>query len=180
MLLPIQKTQMPSRLYVFALAVVTATALIHGCALVPAPTMPASDVAIMETVVPDRQAILTAAVNNNSAAKATIRPVVTGKASWYGPGFRGKKTASGEIYDDSKLTAAHKSLPLGSKAKVTNLSNGKTVDVEINDRGPFVEDRIIDLSQAAARALGMIHRGIAKVRVDLIGGQSGIKLGRVE
>ena len=130
--------------------------------------------------MPERQAILEAAVNNNSTAKATLRPVVTGKASWYGPGFHGKKTASGEIFDDSKLTAAHKSLPLGSKAKVTNLSNGKTVDVEINDRGPFVEDRIIDLSQAAARALGMIHRGIAKVRVDLIGNQSGIKLGRVE
>jgi rare lipoprotein A len=100
----------------------------------------------------------------NSAPK--ISPVNMGHASWYGPGFVGKKTASGDIFDDTKLTAAHKTLPLGSKAKVTNLNNGRSVRVEINDRGPFVGNRIIDLSKAAAHALGMVEDGVVQVRVD--------------
>jgi rare lipoprotein A len=91
-----------------------------------------------------------------------------GTASWYGPRFHGKKTASGEIYNQNKLTAAHKTLPLGSKARVTNLDNGSAVEVVINDRGPFVEGRIIDLSRAAARALGFVESGTAPVRVELI------------
>lgn len=98
--------------------------------------------------------------------KRAKETVATGPASWYGPGFNGKKTASGDIFDDGKMTAAHKTMPLGTKAKVTNLSNGKTVHVEINDRGPYVEGRILDLSQAAARALGMIERGVAQVRIE--------------
>lgn len=99
-----------------------------------------------------------------------VRPVrsVIGTASWYGPGFRGKKTASGTIFDDSKFTAAHKELPLGTRVRVTNLANGKSVEVDITDRGPFIEDRIIDLSQAAAHALGMRDRGVARVRLDLL------------
>lgn len=96
----------------------------------------------------------------------TLAPANVGHASWYGPGFIGKKTASGAIFDDSKLTAAHKTLPLGSKARVTNLSNGRTVKVEINDRGPYAANRIIDLSKAAAHALGMIDNGVVRVRVD--------------
>ena len=94
--------------------------------------------------------------------------VKVGEASWYGPGFRGKKTASGEIFDDEKLTAAHKTIPLGSKAKVTNLDNHKSVEVEINDRGPYVKGRIIDLSQAAARALDIVEQGTAEVRVEVL------------
>jgi rare lipoprotein A (peptidoglycan hydrolase) len=93
---------------------------------------------------------------------------LNGTASWYGPQFHGKKTASGEIYDQSKFTAAHKTLPLGTKARVTNLDNGSAVEVEINDRGPFVEGRIIDLSRAAARALGFVESGTAPVQVKLI------------
>jgi rare lipoprotein A len=100
----------------------------------------------------------------NQAAKHKLN----GTASWYGPGFHGKKTASGEIYDQNKLTAAHKTLPLGSKARVTNLDNGSAVEVEINDRGPFVEGRIIDLSRAAAGALGFVKSGTAPVQVELI------------
>jgi rare lipoprotein A len=105
----------------------------------------------------------------SAAAKptaATLAPVNVGQASWYGPGFIGKKTATGAIFDDNKLTAAHKTLPLGSTARVTNLSNGRTVKVEINDRGPYAGNRIIDLSKAAARALGMIDDGVVRVRVD--------------
>jgi rare lipoprotein A len=89
-----------------------------------------------------------------------------GAASWYGPGFSGKKTASGDTFDETKFTAAHKTLPLGSKARITHLGNRKSVEVLINDRGPFVEGRMIDLSQAAAKALGMIDNGIAKVQVE--------------
>jgi peptidoglycan lytic transglycosylase len=89
-----------------------------------------------------------------------------GNASWYGPGFNGKITASGSTFDETKLTAAHRTLPLGSKAKVTNLNNGKSVEVEINDRGPYTENRIIDLSQAAAQALGIVDHGIARVSVE--------------
>ena len=99
---------------------------------------------------------------------STVQPAHIGEASWYGPGLEGKKTASGEIFDDSKLTAAHKTIPLGSKAKVTNLTNGKTVEVQINDRGPFIDGRMVDLSQAAAKALGMIDRGTARVQIDLL------------
>jgi rare lipoprotein A len=100
--------------------------------------------------------------------KRRIKHALNGIASWYGPGFHGKKTASGEIYDQTKFTAAHKTLPLGSKARVTNLDNGNAVEVEINDRGPFVNGRIIDLSRAAAGALGLVENGTAPVRVELI------------
>jgi rare lipoprotein A len=89
-----------------------------------------------------------------------------GNASWYGPGFNGKTTASGSAFDETKLTAAHRTLALGTKAKVTNLSNGKSVEVEVNDRGPYAEGRIIDLSQAAAKALGIVDHGIARVSVE--------------
>jgi rare lipoprotein A len=90
----------------------------------------------------------------------------TGLASWYGPKFHGKLTASGEVFNQEKFTAAHPTLPWGSRVKVTNLANGKSVDVRINDRGPFGKDRIIDVSRAAARALGMVGRGITTVRVE--------------
>src|SRR4029077_12424874 len=103
-----------------------------------------------------------------TSLKRRAKHALNGTASWYGPGFHGKKTASGEIYDQTKLTAAHKTLPLGSKARVTNLDNGSAVEVEINDRGPFVDGRIIDLSRAAAGALGLIKSGTAPVRVELI------------
>ena len=95
----------------------------------------------------------------------------TGQASWYGAQHQGKQTASGTIYDQAGLTAAHPSLPFGSRVKVTNLANGKSVEVEITDRGPFAGNRIIDLSQAAAKALDMIDSGTATVRLELPSGQ---------
>jgi len=91
-----------------------------------------------------------------------------GGASWYGPGFTGKKTASGEIFDETKFTAAHKTLPLGTKARVVHLKNGKSVEVMINDRGPYIDGRIIDLSRAAAHELGIIDKGVAQVRIELL------------
>jgi rare lipoprotein A len=90
-----------------------------------------------------------------------------GTASWYGPGFNGKKTASGKRFDQNKLTAAHRSLPLDTVVKVTNLDNGKAVKVEINDRGPYSGKRVIDLSRAAARKLDMTDDGTARVRIEV-------------
>ncbi len=91
-----------------------------------------------------------------------------GIASWYGGKFHGRLTASGEIFDTNDFTAAHKSLPFGTIVRVTNLDNGKSVVVRINDRGPFVKGRVIDLSRAAAKAIGMLGSGIARVRIDII------------
>ena len=93
-----------------------------------------------------------------------------GIASWYGgnDGFEGKPTASGEIYDGNQMTAAHRTLPLGTVVDVENLENGKTLRVRINDRGPFVKGRIIDLSRTAARELGVIGPGTANVRLTIL------------
>lgn len=92
--------------------------------------------------------------------------VKEGVASWYGPGFHGKKTASGETYNQYSMTAAHTILPMNTKVRVTNLRNGRSVTLRINDRGPFVDNRIIDLSLAAAQRLGITGKGTARVRVE--------------
>ena len=98
-----------------------------------------------------------------------MRSTEAGLASWYGHPYHGRAAANGEIYDMEKLTAAHRTLPFGTMVRVTNLSNGKTVDVRIIDRGPFVAGRIIDLSHAAAERLGIYGKGTARVRVKYIG-----------
>jgi rare lipoprotein A len=89
----------------------------------------------------------------------------TGLASFYSESYNGKKTANGEIYNSAELTAAHKKLPFDTKVKVTNLSNGKTVKVRINDRGPFVAGRIIDLTRKAAKKIDMINAGVVNVKI---------------
>jgi rare lipoprotein A len=89
-----------------------------------------------------------------------------GKAAWYGPGFQGRRTASGERFNPHDLTAAHRTLPFGSRVRVTNLRNGRRVIVRINDRGPYVRGYVIDLSYAAARAIGM--SGTATVRLEIL------------
>lgn len=91
-----------------------------------------------------------------------------GIASWYGPGFHGKKTASGEVYDMHEMTAAHSILPLNTLVKVVNLKTGKEVIVRVNDRGPFIGDRVIDLSLAAAREIDMVGPGTMPVRVSVL------------
>jgi len=97
-------------------------------------------------------------------------PVEQGIASWYGVPYHGRRASNGEIYDMYKLTAAHRTLPFNTVVRVTNFSNGKQVDVRITDRGPFVEDRIIDLSLAAAREIDMVATGTARVRVEILSG----------
>lgn len=100
----------------------------------------------------------------HAASKPVHKEV--GEASWYGPGFQGKETASGETFDQKEMTAAHPSLPMGTKAKVTNLENDKKVEVIINDRGPFAKDRVIDLSAAAAKKLDMKKDGTSQVKIE--------------
>lgn len=114
--------------------------------------------------------ILLGAFMSSCAKKVATRPAYSniGIASWYGPGFHGRKTASGERYNQNALTAAHKSLPFGTKVRVVNLHNGKEVVVRINDRGPFIRGRIIDLSKKAAMILAMHKSGTAKVRLETI------------
>lgn len=97
------------------------------------------------------------------------REVQYGVASWYGGEFHGRPTSSGEIYDMFQLTCAHNSLPLGTTVIVTNLENGRSVELKVNDRGPFVKERIIDVSYAAARILGMWGKGTAYVKVEWVG-----------
>ncbi len=92
----------------------------------------------------------------------------TGIGTWYGPGFHGRKTASGEIYNMHGMTAAHRTLPFGTRVKVTNLQNGKSVVVRITDRGPFSPTKIIDLTRKAGEIIGIRYAGIAKVRVQAL------------
>ncbi|MDX4049848.1 septal ring lytic transglycosylase RlpA family protein [Aliarcobacter skirrowii] len=126
-------------------------------------------------------------INNSEAVqRATMRPYVvmgvryhpavprmnekyTGVASWYGPDFHAKKTSNGEIYNMYAMTAAHKTFPMNTIVKVENLENGKSTVVRINDRGPFVKDRIIDLSNKAAHDIDMVKKGTAKVRLTVLG-----------
>ena len=98
----------------------------------------------------------------------SVAQVQTGKASFYADKFEGIQTASGEKYRHNKLTGAHKTLPFGTKVRVTNLANEKTVEVTINDRGPYVDGRVIDLSKAAAEELGFVNTGLAEVKLEVI------------
>lgn len=100
-----------------------------------------------------------------STASCSRKVTQAGKASYYADKFQGRKTANGETFRQNRMTAAHQTLPFGTKVKVTNLANGKTVKVRVNDRGPFVAGRIIDLSKKAARKLGMTQAGVANVKI---------------
>jgi rare lipoprotein A len=151
--------------------------LSQGCAMLQrpfgAPTETTTQPAAPETSVgvqpPARQEPAKPPIKKTPPAQTKLPQ--TGEASWYGAQHHGKKTASGDTFDQAKFTAAHRSLPFGSKIKVTNVANGKSVEVEINDRGPFTDNRIIDLSHAAAKALGMTQSGTTTVRLELSSGQ---------
>ncbi len=105
----------------------------------------------------------------SSLVACSSKIVETGKASYYADKFDGRKTASGEIFRQSNITAAHKTLPFGTKVTVKNISNGKTVKVTINDRGPFVAGRIIDLSKKAAQKIDLVQTGVANVEIKYKG-----------
>ncbi len=101
--------------------------------------------------------------------EVSVTSVHIGIASWYGPGFYGRKTASGEVFDARLLTAAHRTLPFGTMALVTNLANGMNVTVRINDRGPYIYGRTIDLSESVAHMLNIAEEGLARVRIEVLG-----------
>ncbi len=104
-----------------------------------------------------------------TAAVGSVRSVLQGWASWYGPGFQGRRTASGEPFNPQALTAAHRTLPFGTQVRVTNLRNGQSVVVRINDRGPHIPGREIDISAGAAQAVGLVRMGTAPVRLEVLG-----------
>jgi rare lipoprotein A len=117
----------------------------------------------------------TGATGAKQAAEAPA-PYQVGKASWYGKYFHGRTTANGEIYDMFQFTAAHRELPLGTWLKVTNLRTGKWIIVRVNDRGPYVDGRIIDLSYGAAQMLGFREKGLEQVRLDIIRPETAARL----
>ncbi len=136
------------------------------------PETPAAQRAIRGALVP---VLVFAAACAGPRAAAPLAPAAVpvgyeerGEASWYGPPYHGRPTASGEVYDMDQLTAAHPSLPLGTWVTVENLENGRIVDMRINDRGPFAGGRILDLSRAAARVLGAVGPGVIPVRLRVI------------
>lgn len=145
--------------------------VIGGCrARRPEATAP---VAAPEPSAPSAGGTISRPMKPSTRAPAAAVPgeyTEQGVASWYGTQFNGRRTSDGEVYDMYHLTAAHRTLPFNAVVRVTNLSNGKQVNVRINDRGPFVANRIIDLSYSAAEAIGMVGPGTAEVRLDVVAG----------
>jgi rare lipoprotein A len=152
---------------------------------VPASVTPQTQEAIPPTVQPQSQPnqIKPAPANSQpinpasvkpqpkttQAVKTSSRPRKQGMASWYGPGFHGRRTASGETFNSGALTAAHRYLPFGTRVRVTNVRNGRSVVVRINDRGPFTGGRVIDLSRGAAAVIGVFQSGVAPVVLEVLG-----------
>jgi rare lipoprotein A len=147
----------PRSLRAFALLTSSVAVLILGCAgSKPTPSEPIASPPATKPSAPP------------SGAPSGEPGAQTGVASFYSEFHDGRRTASGETFDMEELTAAHRTLPFGTRVKVTNLDNGRSVVVRINDRGPFVKKRIIDVSHAAAQQLKMIHRGTARVRLEVL------------
>jgi rare lipoprotein A len=117
-----------------------------------------------------------APVDDNSIASGRAMSSETGMASWYGPPYHNRQAANGKIYDQNAMTAAHRTLPMGTTVRVTNLITSQSVTVKITDRGPFVHGRIIDLSLAAAKASGLYRMGVAQVKVDVLAERPGADL----
>lgn len=141
---------------------VTLLGCIAGCSLkqepVPLPPVPQAHEKVAPAPVPQAK--------EKAAPAEHPETTQVGTASWYGPGFHGRETASGETFDQHALTAAHRTLPLGTEATVTNLETGQSVNVTINDRGPYVQGRQLDLSRAAAQQIGLTKTGVTKVKIE--------------
>jgi len=142
---------------------------LHGCAAKKAPPEPPAVSAAVPAAIPPTQRPYKIMGKTYYPLPSSEGYVEKGVASWYGKKFHGRKTSNGEIYDMYEATAAHKTLPMNTLVLVENLENGKEMAVRINDRGPFVKNRIIDLSLTAAHKLGMVNNGTAKVKVTALG-----------
>ncbi len=151
--------------------------VIAGCAPVVS-VSPAVLPAVTATVAASSNAGAAALPSQTATEAANLGQVVTGVASWYGPGFAGRHTASGEIFNPADLTAAHRTLPFNTRVRVTHVASGQAVIVRINDRGPFKDNRIIDLSRAAADAIGLTASGVGQVRLEILSGD-GVVTGAV-
>ncbi len=123
----------------------------------------------MQQAISRRTLLVATGLRCLAAHASTRTSLESGMASWYGYPFHGRRAANGEIYDMEKLTGAHRTLPFDTRVQVFNLANERSVEVRINDRGPFIEGRVIDLSMAAARAIDLIRPGIVPVRVEVVG-----------
>ena len=149
-------------------------ALVLLLAASPAVASPSAEEFMVEPAhgwdVPDSSQPEKAKAADDAEDRPTSRllQVVNGAASWYGPGFYGNRTASGEVFRPGTMTAAHRSLPFGTKVRVTNLWNGRKAVVRINDRGPFVGHRVIDLGHGAAKQLGLTSSGVAQVKLEVL------------
>lgn len=115
---------------------------------------------------PQKTILVDDSLNIKSDVDSTMN--ISGKASFYGSEFNGRKTANGEVYDETAMTAAHRTLPFGTVLRVTNLRNGLSVIVRINDRGPFHPERILDLSKAAAEEIDLIHHGVTEIQAEIV------------
>jgi rare lipoprotein A len=146
-------------------AALVCSVLLGGCAARALPPTDMTPTADTSPVTTEMAALSTAP---EDLPEEIIAESYTGLASWYGEDFDGRPTASGDIFDMAALTAAHQSLPFGSRVRVTNLANGRSVVVTINDRGPFTKQRLIDLSHGAAKKLGYVEHGVTKVRIDVL------------
>ena len=153
-----------SRCFCSLLTLIAAAVLLQACGTSPKPQKQISK-------QPKSQAVVHKAPSRDvsRAYRGPSNGAIVGVASWYGKRFHGRKTASGQVYNMYAMTAAHRSLPFGTRVTVTNLNNGKTVKLTINDRGPFIDGRVIDVSWAAARRLGFTQDGLARVRVTIDG-----------
>jgi rare lipoprotein A len=146
----------------------------------PAPVPPAPSTAPVSNPAPSPNIAGSTANNQADAAFVASHPVIyseEGSASWYGPPYDKRRGANGEIFDKDALTAAHRTLPMNSLVKVTNISTGQSVILRITDRGPFVPDRLLDLSLASAKAIGVWRPGVARVRVDVFAAPSSLDHG---
>lgn len=139
------------------------------------PVIPARTASLLTPAEADAEARATPSRLENAAdfdpadfVDRTGRVLETGEASYYGRGFAGRPTANGETFDPQEMTAAHKTLPLGSVIRVTNTANGKSLVLRVNDRGPYAHGRVLDVSQGAAEELGMIDSGTANVRIEVL------------
>ena len=126
----------------------------------PPPSPPAIATVNAQPILPD--------LSQATSPQPTHQVLGEALASWYGPGFHGQLTANGELYDQNALTAAHRDLPFDTRLRVTNLTSGKSVVVRVNDRGPYVDGRDIDLSAGAAEAIGSSHSGVVPVRLEIL------------
>ena len=145
------------------MTVLTLHRLVISAALVALPLQPAA----LAQELTEPLLKLTAA-REAAVQQPLVRSTSEGEASWYGPGFFGNLTANGEIYRPGTMTAAHRTLPFGTRVRVTNLWNGRSAVVRINDRGPYVGQRVIDLGHGAAEELDMFHSGIAQVKLEVL------------